>query len=97
MQKILTIAARALEKTPEKMFFFIMAFLSVVITFKAEFWEAMFFLIFICGTYVYVKKQKFLDKSNERKYKIDQQSLRLLGKHLDYWIGAQRKKEDKDD
>lgn len=97
MQKILTIAARALEKTPEKMFFFIMAFFSVSIAFKFGFWEAMFFLIFICGTYVYVKKQKFLDKSNERKYKIDKESLRLLGKYLDYRPGAQRKKEDEDD
>lgn len=97
MTKILTIAARALEKTPEKMFFFALSLLTVVMTFKIGYLRAMIFLIVVCGAYVYVRRQKFLDKSDERKYQIDQESLRLQRKYLNYMKRSKRKKEDKDD
>lgn len=97
MKEILIIAARALEKTPEKMFFFIIGFLSIALAFEVGFFGAMAFLIVLCSYYVYTRKQTFLENSDKRKYKIDRESLRLLQKYLDYKTGSQRKKEDKND
>lgn len=97
MKEILIIAARALEKTPEKMFFFIIGFLSIVLAFEVGFLGAMAFLIVLCSYYVYIRKQIILENSDKRKYKIDRESLRLQQKYLDYKTGSQRKKEDKND
>lgn len=97
MKEILIKAMRAFENTPEKMFFFIISFFVVILTFKVGYFQAMFFLVVVCGAYLYANTLKNRNKLDKRKHELDEEALRLQERYLDYMIEERQRRGDEND
>lgn len=92
--KITKIAAQGLQKTPRKLFFFILGFFAIILTFKVGYWQAMLFLVVICALYLYANEQNYKDKVSSRQYKLDAKALKNQNKYLDYMMQKGRENDD---
>ena len=57
----------------------------------------MFFLVVVCGAYLYAKTLKNRNKLDKRKRELEEKALRLQERYLDYMIEERQGKGDKND